>query len=227
VKLDRDEQFTKEWKMKIGILGTGDVGRALGSGFVKHGHEVKMGSREAGNEKAETWRRENGERASAGTFADAAAFGEVVIVATLWTGTENALRLAGPDNLKGKTVIDTVNPLDFSAGVPRLAIGTIDSAGEQIQRWLPDAHVVKAFNIIGNAHMVDPQFPGGPPDMIIAGNDAGAKQRVTGILKDFGWEVIDLGGIESSRYLEPMAMVWILHYFQTKNGNHAFKLLRK
>jgi predicted dinucleotide-binding enzyme len=212
--------------MKIGILGTGDVGRALGTGFVKHGHEVKIGSREAGNEKAEAWKQQTGDKASTGTFADAAAFGEIVIVSTLWTGTENALRLAGHDNFKGKTVIDTINPLDFSTGAPRLAVsGT--SAGEEVQKWLPDAHVVKAFNIVGKAHMVDPQFPGGPPDMFIAGNDAGAKETVSGILKDFGWDVVDLGGIESARYLESMAMVWILHYFQTQNGNHAFKLLRK
>jgi len=212
--------------MKIGILGTGDVGRALGTGFVKHGHEVKIGSRETGNDKAEAWRQKTGDKASTGTFAEAAAFGEIVVVATAWTGTENALHLAGPDNFKGKTVIDTVNPLDFSTGAPRLAVsGT--SAGEAVQKWLPGAHVVKAFNIVGNAHMVDPQFPGGAPDMFIAGNDAGAKETVSGILKDFGWGVVDLGGIESARYLEPMAMVWILHYFQTKNGNHAFKLLRK
>jgi predicted dinucleotide-binding enzyme len=213
--------------MKIGILGTGDVGRALGTGFVKHGHEVKIGSREAGNEKAEAWRQQAGDKASTGTFAEAASFGEIVVLATLWTGTENALRLAGHENLAGKTVIDTTNPLDFSTGAPRLAVGFDTSAGEQIQAWVPGAHVVKAFNMVGNAHMVDPQFPGGPPDMIIAGNDAGAKQAVTDILKDFGWGVVDLGGIESSRYLEPLAMVWILHYFQTKNGNHAFKLLHK
>jgi hypothetical protein len=213
--------------MKIGILGTGDVGRALGTGFVKHGHEVKIGSREAGNEKAEAWRKQAGGKASTGTFAEAASFGEVVVLATLWSGTENALRLAGHENLAGKTVIDTTNPLDFSTGAPRLAVGFDTSAGEQIQAWVPGAHVVKAFNMVGNAHMVDPQFPGGPPDMIIAGNDSGAKQAVTDILKDFGWGVVDLGGIESSRYLEPLAMVWILHYFQTKNGNHAFKLLHK
>jgi predicted dinucleotide-binding enzyme len=215
--------------MKIGILGTGDVGRALGTGFVKHGHEVKLGSREAGNEKAEKWRQETGDKASAGTFAEAAAFGDLVIVSTLWTGTENALHLAGPENFNGKTVIDTINPLDFSTGAPKIAANASGStsAGEEVQKWLPGAHVVKAFNIIGNAHMVDPQFPGGPPDMIIAGNDAGAKKTVTGILEDFGWNVIDLGGIESSRYLEALAMIWILHYFQTKNGDQAFKLLKK
>jgi len=212
--------------MKIGILGTGDVGRALGTGFVKHGHEVKIGSREAGNEKAEAWRQKTGDKASTGTFAEAAAFGDLVVVATLWTGTENALRLAGIDNFKGKTVIDTINPLDFSTGVPRLAV-TGTSAGEEVQKWLPGAHVVKAFNIVGNAHMVDPQFPGGPPDMFIAGNDAAAKARVTEILKGFGWNVIDSGKIESARYLEALAMLWIIYGFGTNTWNHAFKLLRK
>jgi predicted dinucleotide-binding enzyme len=213
--------------MKIGILGSGDVGRALGTGFVKHGHEVKIGSREAGNPKTEEWRRAAGGKASTGTFAEAAAFGDLVVVSTLWSGTENALRLAGQENLNGKTVIDTTNPLDFSSGAPKLAVGGSGSAGEEVQKWLPGAHVVKAFNIVGSPHMVDPQFPGGPPDMFIAGNDAGAKTTVTGILKDFGWNVIDLGGIDSSRYLEALAMIWILHYFQTKNGNHAFRLLTK
>lgn len=213
--------------MNIGILGTGDVGRALGTGFVKHGHAVKLGAREAGNEKAEAWRQATGSNASSGTFAEAAAFGEVIVVSTAWSGAENALRLAGHENFAGKTVIDTTNPLDFSTGGPRLAVSGSTSAGEEIQKWLPGARVVKAFNTVGNAHMVDPQFPGGPPDMFIAGNDAGAKQAVTGILEDFGWNVIDLGGIESARYLESLAMIWILHYLQTKNGNHAFKLLRK
>jgi predicted dinucleotide-binding enzyme len=213
--------------MRIGILGTGDVGRALGTGFVKHGHEVKIGSREAGNEKAEAWRSATGDKASTGTFAEAAAFGDVIVVATAWHGTENAIRLAGPDNFAGKPVLDTTNPLDFSTGAPRLAVGHTTSAGEEVQKWLPGAHVVKAFNIVGNQHMVDPQFPGGPPSMLIAGDHADAKESVKGILKDFGWETVDVGGIEGARYLEPLAMLWILHYFQTKNGNHAFKLLHK
>jgi len=213
--------------MNIGILGTGDVGRALGTGFVKHGHAVKLGAREAGNEKAEAWRQATGSNASSGTFAETVAFGEIIVVSTAWSGTENALRLAGHESFAGKTVIDTTNPLDFSTGGPQLAVSGSTSAGEEIQKWLPGARVVKAFNIVGNAHMVDPQFPGGPPDMFIAGNDAGAKETVTGILADFGWNVIDLGGIESARYLEALAMIWILHYLRTKNGNHAFKLLRK
>ncbi|HEU4787844.1 MAG TPA: hypothetical protein VFS57_10555, partial [Gemmatimonadaceae bacterium] len=102
-----------------------------------------------------------------------------------------------------------------------------DSGGDQVQRWLPDARVVKAFNIVGNAHMFRPEFPGGPPDMFIAGNDESAKATVSGILKSFGWEVIDLGGIEGSRYLEPMAMAWVVHGFRSGSWNHAFKLLRK
>lgn len=149
-------------------------------------------------------------------------------VATSWPGTENAIRLAGPDSLAGKVVIDTTNPLDFSGGAPKLAVGHTDSAGEQVQRWLPAARVVKAFNIIGNPHMFKPDFPGGPPDMFICGNDTAAKATVTEMLAAFGWPpAIDIGAIEGSRYLEPMAMVWVAVFSQTRNGGHAFRLLRK
>lgn len=213
--------------MRIGILGTGDVGRTLGTAFGACGHEVKLGSRDAGNPKIKEWQSRAGAHASGGTFADAAKFGDVIVIATLWAGTENALKLAGPDNFAGKVVIDTTNPLDFTTMPPRLAIGLTDSAGEQVQRWLTTGRVVKAFNIVGNAHMFRPDFPGGPPDMFIAGNDAAAKDVVSQILNEFGWEVIDLGGIESSRYLEPLAMTWITYGFRTNTWNHAFKLLRK
>ena len=129
----------------------------------------------------------SGINASTGTFADAAKFGDVIVLALLWAGAENALKLAGAENFAGKVVIDAINPLVFEPGNgPALAIGHTDSAGEQVQRWLPSAHVVKAFNIVGNEHMFKPDFPGGPPDMFICGNDAAAKQTVTGILKDFG-----------------------------------------
>jgi 8-hydroxy-5-deazaflavin:NADPH oxidoreductase len=214
-------------KTKIGILGTGDVGRVLGAGLAGLGHEVKIGSREPGSAKIMDWLAKVGPRGSAGTFAEAARFGEIVILATSWMGTESAIRLAGPDSLAGKPVIDAVNPLEFSTGAPALAVGHTDSAGERVQRWLPKAKVVKAFNIVGNAHMVKPDFPGGPPDMFIAGNDEGAKQAVGALCQELGWPTIDLGGIEASRYLEPLAMVWITHMFRTKHGNHAFKLLRK
>jgi predicted dinucleotide-binding enzyme len=174
------------------------------------------------------WLKKVGPRASAGTFAEAALFGEIAVLATSWSGTESAVRLAGPQNLAGKIVIETTNPLDFSAGVPpRLALGYTDSAGEKIQSWLPQSKVVKAFNIVGNAHMVNPQFPCGPPDMFICGNDPEAKKTVSGLLHAFGWSVIDIGGIEGARLLEPLAMIWIIHGFKTGTWNHAFRLLHK
>lgn len=214
--------------MKVGILGTGDVGKALGNAFISLGHEVKMGSRDAHNEKAVAWASTSGINASAGTFADAAKFGDVIVLALSWTGAENALKLAGADNFEGKVVIDAINPLVFGpAGALSLAVGHTDSAGEHVQRWLPSAHIVKAFNIVGYAHMFKPDFPGGPPDMFICGNDAEAKKTVTGILKDFGWPTIDIGGIEGARVLEPLCVLWVGLAMRAGNGNHAFKLLRK
>lgn len=187
-----------------------------------------MGSRDPSQEKVRDWVNKAGAKASAGTFAEAAAFGELAVICTIWTGTENAIRLTDPANLAGKVVIDTVNPLDFSSGIPpKLAIGHTDSASEQIQRWLPDSKVVKAFNIVGSPHMFRPEFPGGPPDMFICGNDEQAKATVTDLLKTFGWSVVDIGAIDCARYLEPMAMVWIRHFFRVNSVNHAFKLLHK
>jgi predicted dinucleotide-binding enzyme len=213
---------------KIGILGTGDVGRTLGSGFVSRGHQVKIGSRGPESEKVQKWVKDNGPLASAGTFAQAAKFGEIVVLSTLWTGTRSALDLAGGDAFHGKIVLDTTNPLDFSHGFPpRLSIGHTDSAGEQVQRWLPKAHIVKCFNIVGHTLMVHPELPGGPPDMWIAGNDEAAKETTEQILHDFGWpNPIDLGGIEGARLLEAMCLVWVLHGGRSGSWNHAFKLLR-
>jgi hypothetical protein len=214
--------------MKIGVLGTGEVGRTLANAFIALGHEVKMGSRDAHNEKAVAWASTSGINASTGTFADAARFGDVVVLALSWAGTENALRLANPENFEGKVVIDAINPLIFEPGKPlSLAIGHTDSAGEQVQRWLPSARVVKAFNIVGYAHFFKPDFPGGPPDMFICGNDETAKQTVAAILNDFGWPSIDIGGIEGSRVLEPLCVLWVGYAMRTGSGNHAFKLLRK
>jgi predicted dinucleotide-binding enzyme len=214
--------------LKIGILGTGDVGRALGNAFIALGHEVKMGSRDARNAKAVEWASTSGINASTGTFADAAKFADVIVLALSWSGAENALKLAGPENFAGKVVIDAINPLVIEPGKPlALAIGHTDSAGERMQRWLPSARVVKAFNSVGFPHMFKPDFPGGPPDMFIAGNDAAAKQIVTGILTDFGWSTIDAGGIEASQLLEPLCILWVGYGARTGTWNHAFKLLRK
>jgi predicted dinucleotide-binding enzyme len=190
---------------------------------------VKLGSRVANNEKLAEWLKKNkGKIVSTGTFADAAQFGELIVVATNWNGTENALKLAGPDNFAGKIVIDATNPLRFEPNKPpQLAVGWTDSAGEQVQRWLPSARVVKAFNSVGNPHMINPAFPGGPPDMFICGNNNSAKTKVTEILNLFGWAAIDMGSIECARYIEPLAMIWIMYYMATGSGNHAFKLLKK
>jgi predicted dinucleotide-binding enzyme len=212
--------------MRVGVLGTGTVGQTLGTGPIALGHDVMNGSRSANNDKSAAWAAAAGKRASTGTFADAAAFGELIVLSTLWTGTENAIFLAGSQNFAGKTVIDTTNPLVVSDGLPSLALGTTDSGGEQVQRWLPDAHIVKAFNIVGAPHMVHPALPGGPPDMFIAGNEDAAKAIVTEMLTAFGWSTIDIGGIEGARLLEPLCILWVLYGVRTGTWNHAFKLLR-
>jgi predicted dinucleotide-binding enzyme len=213
--------------MKVGMLGSGEVGQALGAGFVSLDHDVCMGSRDPGQPKIRNWMAKVGSHASAGTFAEAAGFGDLLVLATAWGGTSEAIQLAGTDRVGSKIVIDATNPLQVSSAGPVLAMGFTDSGGEQVQRWLPRARVVKAFNTVGSAHMFRPRFPGGPPDMFICGNDAEAKRVVSGLLQDFGWAVIDSGAIDSSRYLEPLAMLWIVHYLKTKSGAHAFKLLRK
>lgn len=197
--------------MKVAILGTGQVGQALAKGFAKHGHEVKLGHRDP---KA--------------SYADAAKFGEIALLCTAWSGTEGAIKLADPRNLAGKVVIDVTNPFQPTPGAPfALALGFDDSGGEQVQRWLPKSRVVKAFNIVGNSLMVDPQLPGGPPDMFIAGNDAAAKQTVTQICKDFGWNVDDIGGIEGARLLEALAALWCVVGSKLGWREQAWKLLHK
>lgn len=214
--------------MRVGILGSGGVGQDLGLGFIGLGHDVKMGSRNPAKDEIKAWLSKAGKRASAGTFAEAAAFGELAVLAILWTGTENAIHLAGPDNFVGKVVIDVTNPLFFqSNALPGLAVSGIDSAGEQVQRWLPKAKVVKAFNSVNHAHMVKPSFPGGPPDMFICGDDAVAKETVAGICRGFGWGVVDMGKLEAARLLEPLALIYIRNAIQTGKWDYAFKLLKK
>ena len=211
--------------MDIGIIGSGTVGRTLGKGFIDHGHPVRLGTRTPERDDLRQWASDTGGTVTSN--ADAAAFGDVLVLATNWDGTEQAIQLAGPDHFAGKLVLDATNPLDFSSGPPpKLAVDGTDSAGERIQRWLPDAQVVKCFNIVGAPFMVDPEIPGGPPTMFIAGDSDEAKAQAWAILDDFGWETVDIGGIEGSRYLEAMAMAWILHGFRSGTWSHAFKLLR-
>ena len=213
--------------MRIGVLGSGSVGRALARGLARQ-HGVMLGTREPGADRIVEWLRE-APTVKAGTFGEAADFGELLVLATLWEGTENAIRLANPRSFRGKVVLDTTNPLDFSRGMPpTLVVAGSDSAGEQVQRWLPDAKVVKIFNTVGSAHMVDPSFPGGTPDLFICGEDRDAKRIATDLAKSLGWSgTIDLGGIFNSRYLEPMAMVWLVNAANTNHWNRAFKMLTK
>jgi predicted dinucleotide-binding enzyme len=214
--------------MKVGILGTGDVGKALGRGFIALGHDVKMGSREANNPKAAQWVKEAGAKASAGSFAEAARFGDLVVLATLGTATEEAIRAAQPESFKGKLVWDATNPLDFSKGMPpRLVGGLGDSAGERHQKLLPSAHVVKVFNTVGNALMFKPELAGGPPTMFLCGDNDGAKRRTADLCRDFGWETLDVGGIDAAHYLEAMCLVWVLTAARTNQWMQAFKMLRK
>ncbi len=176
-------------------------------------------------EAVRDWSGEQG--AHVGTFREAADFAEIAVVATSWQGAENAIDMAGPERFGGKVVIDVTNPLDFSSGFPpKLALGHTDSGGEQVQRWLPHGRVVKAFNCVGHAHMVSPEFSGGPPDMFIAGDDAEAKRVVAGLCEAFGWGVVDAGGIAAARLLEPLALLWITHGAHSGAWDHAFKLLR-
>jgi predicted dinucleotide-binding enzyme len=210
--------------VKVGILGSGDVGKALAAGFIGLGHDVKIGSRDP--QKLADWVAQAGPRASSGTFAETAAFGDLLVLATLGVATAEAIRLAGPAEFAGKVVIDATNPLDFSTGKPQLAVGFDDSLGEQVQRAIPDAKVVKAFNTVGNASFVNPKQAGGPPDMFLCGNDDAAKATVSDICARFGWGVVDIGGIEGARHLEPMCMVWVLYGIRSGTWGHAFKLLR-
>jgi len=215
--------------MKIGILGSGDVARSLGSGFVASGHHVMLGSRSAGNEKIVAWAKSTGGAGAGGTFAEAARYGDVLALATLGVVTSEVIALAGPEHFAGKVVIDATNPLKFEGqGPPSLALGFTTSAGEELQKLLPKARVVKAFNTIGNAHFYRPTFPGGPPDMYLCGNDAAAKETVTSILHEFGWpSVLDIGGIEGARELEALCILWVKTAFKLQNFDIAFKVLRK
>lgn len=212
--------------MKIGILGSGDVAKALGSGFLSEGHEVMLGSREP--VKLASWVREGGTDASSGTFAEAASFGELVVLAIAGVKVIEAIQMVGANSFDGKVVIDTTNPIEKSAGVPPTLVGGVGtSGGELIQKALPSAYIVKAFSTVGNTHFYQPNFPGGPPDMFICGDDAKAKEQVNSICRDFGWNTVDVGGIAVSHYIEATAMVWIITAFTSGDWNQAFKFLRK
>jgi 8-hydroxy-5-deazaflavin:NADPH oxidoreductase len=211
--------------MRVGVLGSGNVGQALGAGFIGRGDEVIVGSRHPDKPELLAWVEKTGGKA--GTYKEAAEHAELAVLATPWSGSQEALSLSSSDRLARKVVIDVTNPIEVVADQPpRLALGFDDSAGEQVQRWLPRSQVVKCFNIVNYAYMVHPKFPGGPPDMFLCGNDKSARETVSQICRDFGWMVTDLGGIENSRLMESLAMLWVTVGAKTGNWQHAFKLLR-
>lgn len=214
--------------MKISVLGSGIVGETLANGFLKYGHEVMRGSRDP--KKLSDWKSKGGEKAMAGIFSEAAKFGALVVLAVKGDAAESALQLAGPENLKGKTVIDTTNPI---GGVPPVN-GVLNfftdinySLMERLQKLAPEAHFVKAFSCVGSAFMVNPQFPGGKPSMFICGNNAASKKTVADLLIQFGWEVEDMGMAESARAIEPLCMLWCVPGLAHNQWSHAFKLLKK
>jgi hypothetical protein len=215
--------------MKIGLFGTGMVGNTLGTKLAALGHEVKMGSRSAGNEKAVQWAKANGGGASEGTFAQAAGFGEILFNCTAGTASLDALAAAGAERLANKILIDLSNPLDFSRGMPpSLSVCNTDSLGEQIQRSFPDCKVVKTLNTVNHEVMVNPGLVPGDHDLFMSGNDAEAKARVTRILKEwFGWKtVIDLGDITTARGTEMLLPLWVRLWGTLGSPNFNFHVVR-
>jgi 8-hydroxy-5-deazaflavin:NADPH oxidoreductase len=212
---------------QVGVLGSGEVGRRLAAGFGSRGHDVMIGSRNPDKPELREWLLGDGSGTEAGTFAQTAAFGELLVLAVLGDAAEQAIADAGADSFSDKVVIDAMNPLDFSAGFPpRLSIAGEDSLGERVQRAVPDAKVVKAFNTIGNPYFVDPVFSEGQPTMLIAGNDEGAKRTVGDVVADFGWpDPVDIGGIEGSRELEAICIAWVKIGGARGSWDHGFKLL--
>jgi len=214
--------------MKVGVIGSGGVGQTLAAGFLKHGHEVTIGTREPA--KLADWAKKN-PKAKVGSFSDTAAFGEVVVLAVKGSVAAEALRAAGAKNLDGKPVIDACNPIADAPpvnGVLKLFTTLDSSLMERLQKELPGAHFVKAFNSVGAPRMVNPGYKGGVrPTMFICGNHDGAKATVTKILDQFGWETADMGKAEAARAIEPLCMLWFILGFTKNEWTHAFKLLRQ
>lgn len=197
--------------MRIGILGTGIVGQTIGSALVHRGHEVRLGSRTANNPKAQDWVAAHRERASQGTFADAATFGALMFNCTSGTASLEALHAAGIGNLAGKILVDVANPLDFSRGTPpALSVCNTDSLAERIQAEFPATKVVKALNTMSAKVMTDPASVPGEHDVFLSGNDPEAKAHVRELLQSFGWQnIVDLGDITTARGPEMMLPVWL------------------
>lgn len=213
--------------MNIGILGSGEVGKALGSGFIKYGHQVKIGT--SNPDKLKEWQQKQSANAFVGSFEEAAAFGDILVLAVKGSAALNVLDKAGIKNLNGKTIIDTTNPISDSAplnGVLQYFNDINFSLMEQLQCKYPDSNFVKAFSCVGSSLMVNPDFGGIKPTMFIAGNNDDSKLQVKGILNTFGWEVEDMGFTEAARAIEPLAILWCIPGFRENRWRHAFKLLK-
>ena len=211
---------------KIGIIGSGIVARTLGTGFLKHGYEVMIGSRDTA--KLAEWKANSGEHAHTGTFEQAAKFGELVVLAVKGAAAADAIDLAGPQNLHWKTIIDTTNPIAATTpenGVLKYFTSLNESLMEQLQGRFPEVHFVKAFNSVGSAQMVDPQFAE-RPSMFICGNNDGSRKEVADILTKFGWEVEDMGKAEAARAIEPLCMLWCIPGILGGKWDHAFRLIK-
>jgi hypothetical protein len=211
--------------MRVGILGSGDVAKALAGGFLTHGHDVMLGTRTPG--KLADWAAQN-PNGRIGSFADAAKFAALVVLAVKGTVAADALRAASAANLAGKPVVDTTNPIADAPpvnGVLRFFTNLDESLMERLQREFSDVRFVKAFNSVGNACMVNPQFKGEKPTMFICGNNEAAKKIVSEILDQFGWETADMGKAEAARAIEPLCMLWCIPGFLRNDWVHAFKLL--
>jgi predicted dinucleotide-binding enzyme len=211
--------------MKIGVIGSGEVGDVLADGFLSRGHTVVRGTRDPS--KHADWAKTAGVRGSVATQEEAARAGELVVLAVKGTAAEDIVRACAAD-LAGKTVIDTTNPIADAppeGGVLRFFTSLDDSLMERLQRIAPDAHFVKAFSCVGNTLMVDPDLPGGRPTMFLCGDDAGARAQVTDILDDFGWDVEDLGGAAAARAIEPLCILWCIPGFLRNDWVRAYKVL--
>ena len=213
--------------MKVGIIGSGVVAQTLGAGFLKHGHEVALGTRDPA--KLKDWAAKH-KGAAVKSMSDAAAFGNVIVLAVAGQAALDALKEAGPDALGGKTVIDACNPIGGGPpanGVLSYFTPQNELLMERLQKAYPAAHFVKAFNSVGNAQMVNPHFAGGKPSMFICGDNAGAKKAVGQILDQFGWETEDMGAVEAARAIEPLCRLWCIPGVGKGDWSaHAFKLLR-
>ena len=213
---------------RIGILGSGIVGQTLADGFIKHGHKVMIGTRN--EDKLWDWSASHGGNCKLGSFKETADFGEILVLATKGSAAKEVLKQVESHNLSYKTIIDATNPIADAApvnGVLKFFTNLEDSLMERLQKEYPDAHFVKAFNSIGSAFMVNPEFEDGKPSMFICGDDESAKKEVGEILDRFGFDVADMGNSTAARAIEPLCILWCIPGLKSNSWNHAFKLLKK